>query len=122
MVPAKRLSARVAVRLFESKVHPEPVIEATVMPAGGCSVTVTVPLLAAPPILETVTTNEPASPCRNVPPETFEMLRSGPEETAAAATAVLLRRFPSPPPERVTLLVKTLGAFSATATLTAIGG
>ena len=109
------------------QVQPGPESAVTVRPAGGVSVTVTVPLDGEVPTLNTVMKYE------NVCPDTtvtglclFVMVRSIPGAGAAmivSSGAVLLVVFESPPPETTAMFVTGPGAAPApTLVVTVISG
>ena len=115
------------VRVATVQVQPEPESAVTVRPAGGVSVTVTVPLDGEPPTFSTVMKYE------NVCPGTtvcglclFVMVRSIPGAGAAmsvGSVAVLLVVFESPPPDTTAVFVTIPGAAPApTLVVTVIAG
>jgi hypothetical protein len=117
----------VQVSVARAQVQPAPASAVTVKPAGGVSVTVTAPLDAELPTLDTAMKYE------NVCPGTtvcglclFVMVRSIPAAGAAinvGSVAVLSVEFESPPPETTAVFVTTPGAASlATLVATVIDG
>ena len=101
------------------QVQPVPLIAVAVNPVGSVSVTVTVPLVEALPLLVTVMVYcAPVCPCVKLPTWVFVMVRSG-WRIVVGSLAVLLAVFRSAPfdSDTVTLLVTVGGALLATLTV-----
>ena len=109
------------------QVHPVPDIAVIVRPAGGVSVTVTVPLEGEAPTFSTVMEYVNVCPGTTVSGLClFVMVKSIPAAGAAmrvGSSAVLLVVFESPPPETTAVFVTTPdAALLATLVVTVIGG
>ena len=109
--------------MLPEQLHPEPVIETTVSPVGGFSVTATAPLVdPAEAPLETLTVYVAlVCPWAKFPVWDLPMLKTGGTATPMTVTSLAVDE-PEPPPETVTWLVTCDGAFEATFTVTVIAG
>ena len=113
------------VRVLSVQAQPGPLIAVGVMLAGKVSVTVTVPEVAAPPLLVTVIVYEaPVCPWMKLPGWLLDMVRSGTGAAVITVTslAVSLDVLVSPPPETVAVFVTEAGALLATFTVNVIAG
>src|SRR5947207_3069921 len=92
-------------------------------PAGSVSVTVTVPTVAAGPILLTVTVYGSAlSPCLKLPLWLSARVKSATWMIDVGSLALLLAVLTSPPPATLAVLVTLAGAVGATLTLSVSAG
>src|SRR5262245_52403145 len=106
------------------QVQPFPVAVVGVNPVGSASATVTVPLVAAAPLFDTVSVKPPVAPRWNVPAlAVFEIVRSDAGAVVfTVAVEELLAGVVSPPPLTVALFVNDAAAFEATFTPIVIDG
>jgi hypothetical protein len=97
-----------------TQVQPEPDSAVTVRFGGGASVTVTGPLVGAPPTFITLRLNVIVCPGATAPAlGVFRSVRSGPptgEVMTVGSVAVLLPLFGSPPPDTTAVFVTVPGA------------
>jgi hypothetical protein len=109
---------QVAVWPLPLHVQPLPLAALNVSPAGSVSTIVTVPKVAAVPVLLTAIAYVPVWPIVNVPLCVFVTASTGLTIVAGLlATGVLL----APPPDALALFVIVDGAFAATFTVREIG-
>src|SRR3989442_9353858 len=105
------------------QLHPAPANPVAVSPAGTASLTVTVPLLTAPPALLTLIVYvAPTWPALKLPAWVLVRARSGPVLIAVASLAVFFAPLTSPPPDTLAVLVTLAGGPAATFTVRVSGG
>ena len=103
--------------------QPVPDMDVAVRPLGKVSVTVTVPVVEADPLLLTVIVYvAPVCPCVKLPVWVFVIARSGTAIVAVGSLTVSFEVLFSPPPETIAVLVTTVGALVATLTVRVIAG
>lgn len=103
-------------------VQPVPAAAVPVKPDGIVSVTLTVPVVAAVPLLVTVIVKvAPICPGVKLPVWDFVIVRLGVPVGVTVAVSVAVPVV-EPPPETVTVLAIVAGAFVATLTVNVIAG
>src|SRR5262249_16744022 len=121
--PAANASFRVHDRDRSTQFHPAPSSAVAVRAAGRVSVTVTVPLVESPPMLETVSVYAaPICPCVKEPVWVLVILKSGTAVIEVGSLAVLFAVLISPPTDTAAEFLTLEGALPATVTVRVIAG
>ena len=111
------------VNVASVQLQPDPLIAVAVSPVGSVSVTLTVPVVATPPLLVTLMVYvAPVCPCVKFPMCVFVIVKSAGAraETVVASFALSFEVLLSPPPETVAVFVIEAAAFAATLTVKVI--